>query len=156
MIALIAGISKNNCIGINGDLPWHIPEDMAHFKKITTGHTVIMGRKTWESIPQKYRPLPNRKNIVLTRNTHYDVPSDVMVCSSLSEALDKTKDTHIFLIGGSSVYTEGITKADRLHITHVHKHIDGDTFFPEIDPLIWKETTREDHTDFSFVTYTKK
>lgn len=155
MIALIAAISENNCIGKSGTLPWHIPEDLKRFKTITTGHTVLMGRKTWESIPEKFRPLPNRKNIVVTRNTDYAVPVGVVLYHSVEEVLKHEKGD-IMVIGGAEIYTQSITLADTLYITHIRTFIeDGTAFFPTIDAKIWKETEREDHEHFSFVTYTK-
>ncbi len=155
MIALIAAISENNCIGKSGTLPWYIPEDLKRFKTITTGHTVLMGRKTWESIPEKFRPLPNRKNIVITRNTDYPVPAGVILYHSVDEVLKQEKGD-IMVIGGAEIYTQSIELADTLYITHIRTFIeDGTAFFPTIDPTIWKETEREDHEHFSFVTYTK-
>ncbi|HRH23551.1 MAG TPA: dihydrofolate reductase [Candidatus Magasanikbacteria bacterium] len=155
MIALIAAISENNCIGKSGTLPWYIPEDLKRFKNITTGHTVLMGRKTWESIPEKFRPLPNRKNIVVTRNTDYPVPAGVMLYHSVDEAL-KREEGDIMVIGGAEIYTQSIDHADTLYITHIRTVIeDGTAFFPAIDPTIWKEVEREDHEHFSFVTYKK-
>ncbi len=156
MIALIAAISENNCIGKSGTLPWYIPEDLKRFKKITTGHTVLMGRKTWESIPEKFRPLPNRKNIVITRNTTYPVPEDVQRYHSVEEALTHEKGD-IMIIGGAEIYAQSIDQADTLYITHVRTFIeDGTAFFPTIDRTIWKETEREEHEHISFVTYKKQ
>ncbi len=155
MIALIAAISENNCIGKSGTLPWYIPEDLKRFKNITTGHTVVMGRKTWESIPEKFRPLPNRKNIVITRNTDYPVPEGVILYHSVEEVL-KHEEGDIMVIGGAEIYAQSIGHADMLYITHIRTVIeDGTAFFPAIDPTIWKESEREDHERFSFVTYTK-
>ncbi len=155
MIALIAAISENNCIGKSGTLPWYIPEDLKRFKEITTGHTVLMGRKTWESIPEKFRPLPNRKNIVITRNTAYPVPEGVVLHHSVEEAL-KHEQGDIMVIGGAEIYAQSIDRADTLYITHIRTFIeDGTAFFPTIDRTIWKETEREDHEHFSFVTYKK-
>ncbi len=155
MIALIAAISENNCIGKNGTLPWHIPEDMKRFRKLTDEHTVVMGRKTWESIPEKFRPLPNRKNIVVTRNTDYPVPVGVVLYHSVEEALNYEKGD-IMVIGGAEIYAQSIERANTLYITHIHTFIeDGTAFFPKIDSTVWKETEREDHEHFSFVTYKK-
>lgn len=155
MIALVAAVSENNCIGKNNSLPWHIPEDMKRFKELTTGHTVLMGRKTWESIPEKFRPLPKRKNIVITRNTHYPVPVGVVLYHSVDDALKHEKGD-IMVIGGAEIYTQSIALADTLHITHIRTFIeDGTAFFPTIDKNIWREFEREDHEHFSFVTYKK-
>lgn len=153
MITVIAAIAANNCIGVNGGLPWHIPEDMARFKALTTGRTVLMGRKTWESLPPKYRPLPDRTNIVVTRQERYDVPAGVAVHASVDAALDAHRDDDLSVIGGAEVYAVAMDHANRLHITHVHHEVMGDAFFPEIDPDVWTEIEREDHDGFSFVTY---
>lgn len=159
MITLIAGISIENCIGKNGTLPWHIPQDMRHFRELTTGHCVIMGRKTWESIPAKYRPLPNRKNVVISRQKDYPLPNEVDLYSDLDEALQSCKDKHekVYIIGGEQIYQATIDQAHSLEITHIDQKIeDGDAFFPNIDPSIWKETKRDNHQGFSFVTYTRQ
>ncbi len=155
MIALIAAIAKNNCIGHHNTIPWQIPEDMQHFKKITNGKIVLMGRKTWESLPPKFRPLPNRKNIVITRQIPYKVPVGVEVYVSIDDALAAYQDNDIMVIGGAEIYRQTIDKADTLFITQVDMDVDGDAFFPDIDKNIWKETEREDHNEFSFVTYKK-
>ena len=153
MIALIAAISENYVIGNDNDLPWHIPEDLKHFKEVTKGHTVLMGRKTWESIPEKYRPLPKRLNIVITRQENYDVPEGVELFSSIDAAFDAHKGEDIMVIGGGGIYEQTIERADRLYMTHVHREVPGDVFFPKIDESIWKEIERDDHEEFSFVTY---
>lgn len=154
MISIIAAISENNCIGKDGDLPWHIPEDLQHFKAVTSGKPVIMGRKTWESIPEKYRPLPDRTNIILTRQADYTVPDGVLLFSNIKEAIDsQSAAEETVIIGGAQIYTMAMPKADTLYITHVHQTVDGDTFFPDIDMDSWKETKREDHQEYSFVTY---
>ncbi len=155
MITLVAALSQNNCIGNNGKLPWNIKEDMEHFKKITMGHIVLMGRKTWESIPEKFRPLPNRKNIIITRQENYSVPENVEVYETLDEPLEKYTDQNIMAIGGAEIYKQVFPKADILEITHIHEFVDGDAFFPEIDKNIWQEKKREDFEKFSFVTYSK-
>lgn len=152
-ISLIAAISENSCIGKNGELPWHIPEDLAHFKELTLNHSVIMGRKTWESLPERFRPLPNRTNIVITRQANYVVPSGVLVYGSLSEMLQHHQHDELFIIGGAEIYAQSLPLGQKLYITHVHQTVDGDTFFPLIDPSRWKESAREDHPEFSWVTY---
>ena len=144
MIAHVVAIAQNNCIGKDGTLPWHLPEDLKHFKKVTTGHTVLMGRKTWESLPEKFRPLPNRKNVVVTRREGYDVPEGVDVYNSIDAALNAHAGEDIMIIGGGQIYAQTIDHADTLFITHVHQDVDGDAFFPEIDPTLWKETQRDD------------
>ncbi|MFA7314881.1 MAG: dihydrofolate reductase [Candidatus Magasanikbacteria bacterium] len=156
MLSLIAAVSSNNCIGKNNALPWDIPEDLKHFKDITDGHAVLMGQNTWESIPEKFRPLPNRKNIVLTKEKDYKVPGNVDVYNSIDEALEKYKNKDLFVIGGASIYAQTINKVDQLFITEVHQFVDGDTFFPEIDKNVWKEVSREKHEGFDFVNYSKQ
>lgn len=155
MITLVAALSQNNCIGNNGKLPWHIKEDMEHFKRITARHIVLMGRKTWESIPEKFRPLLDRKNIVISRQESYIVPEGVEVYSTLEGALQKYPNENIMVIGGAEIYKQVFPQANILEITHVHAHVEGDAFFPEIDRNIWQEKKREDFEKFSFVTYSK-
>lgn len=156
MIALIAAIDTNNCIGKDGALPWHIPEDLAHFKKLTEGKTILMGRKTWESLPEKYRPLPNRTNIVITRQNSYALPAGVLCYDSVDVALAAHKNEDSMVIGGGEIFTQTIKKADVLYMTHVNQTVNACTaFFPPINPTIWRETEREDHDGFSFVTYKK-
>lgn len=156
MIALIAAIAKNNCIGKDGTLPWHIPEDLAHFKKLTERKTVLMGRKTWESLPKKYRPLPNRTNIVITRQNDYALPGGVLRYDSVDTALAAHPNEDIMIIGGGEVFTQTINKADTLYMTHVNQTVTACTaFFPPINLTLWCETERDDRGGFSFVTYKK-
>jgi dihydrofolate reductase len=161
MISLIVAIAENNAIGKDNELLWHIPDDLKRFKKLTSGHCVIMGKRTWNSLP--VRPLPGRTNIVLTDN-----PSECFDCGltaySIEDALQKCNhDNEIFIIGGGTVYNQFLKIADRLYITHVHKNFEADTFFPLIDPVIWEDIEREEHesdpgTDFSYtyVTYQRR
>ncbi len=153
MIALVAAIAKNNCIGVDNDLPWHLPEDLKHFKKLTSGKTVLMGRKTWESLPEKFRPLPNRTNIVITRQATYSVPEGVELYTSIDAALDAHKKEDVMVIGGAQIYSQTIQSADLLYITHVETTVDGHAFFPAIDPTQWKVTEKDPREGFSFVTY---
>jgi len=153
MITLIAAISQNNCIGKDGKLPWHLPADMKHFKDLTMGHTVIMGRKTWESIPEKFRPLPGRTNVVVTRQLNYALPEGVEHAASVTEALTGHSGEDVYVIGGAMAYAEALPKADRLEITHIEQTVEGDAFFPEINLADWKEINRESHEGFAFVTY---
>lgn len=154
-IALIAAVAENNCIGKDGKLPWHIPEDLAHFKSLTAGKIVLMGRKTWESLPEKFRPLPNRLNLVITRQTDFLVPAGVEKYSDITTALAAHKNEDVMIIGGAEIYRATIDLADTLYITHVPKNVDGDAFFPAIDGSIWKKTNTEPHGTFDFVTYQK-
>jgi len=154
--SLIAAIAKNNCIGIKNKIPWNIPEDFQYFKKTTMGKTCVMGQATFESIIGYIgKPLPGRKNVVVTLDKNYQAPEEVRVFNSLDEVFEKLKDEDVFICGGASIYRQTIDKVDTLYITHVNQEFDGDVFFPEIDRNIWKETWREDHDGFSFVIYEK-
>lgn len=135
MLSMIVAMSeKDRVIGLDGDMPWKLGADLRRFKTITTGHTVVMGRKTWESIPEKFRPLPNRRNIILTRNPDFWA-KDVLLCESLEQALSNIPDDQeAFLIGGTSVFEAGLEIADRLYVTLVEYEGAGDTHFPE-DPF---------------------
>jgi dihydrofolate reductase len=160
MITIIAAIAANNALGKNNQLIWHLPADLKRFKKVTLGHHVIMGRKTFESLG---KPLPNRTTIIITRNKNY-TQKDCIVVNSLTEALKAAKeDENPYILGGAEIYNQAIKIADKLDITFVHHHFDADAFFPEIDTNIWKETKREDFTideknkyNYSFVTFTRK
>lgn len=153
-ITLVAAISKNNCIGKNGELPWNISEDLKRVKALTLGKVLIMGRNTWESIPEKYRPLPQRTNVVITRNDTYPLPKEVKKYASIQEALHAHDGEDIISFGGEGIFREMITYADTLEITHVDQTVDAcDAYFPEVDMTVWKEVWREDHDGFSFVRY---
>ena len=146
-IAMIAAVAENNTIGKNNDLPWHLPDDMKYFMQTTQGHYVIMGRKNYESIPEKFRPLPNRANIVVTTQENYSAPGCVIV-HSLNRAIEFCRATNpgeIFLIGGSSIYKEGLPLADKLYLTQIHATVDGDVFFPVFNKDDWKEISRIKH-----------
>lgn len=152
---IIAAVAENRVIGKDGELPWHIPEDMEHFRELTTGNPVIMGRKTFESLPDSVKPLPDRTNIVLTRS---GVEADVKEAESIDAAY-RIAEKHgdcAFIIGGASVYRQVLGDADRMEITRIHEEYDGDTKFPEWEPENWEEVGREDHEDFSFLTYRRK
>lgn len=141
MISIFVAVAENMAIGKNNDLLWHIPDDLKRFKKITTGHTVIMGKRTYESLPR--RPLPNRRNIVIT-----DVPGEQMggctMAYSIDEAIDKCDPAEeSFIIGGASIYRQFLPLANRLYLTKIHKNFDGDVFFPVIDWSHWKLVSRE-------------
>ena len=161
MISIIVAISDDYGIGKNNELLWHISEDLKRFKKLTLGKTVIMGKKTWESLPR--RPLPGRKNIVLT-----DVPGECIDCSitaySIEDALGKCeKNEEIFVMGGGSIYRQFMPIADRLYITHVHLKAAADVYFPEIDPLVWEVIEKEDFNGnqdhdipYTYIQYKRK
>ncbi|MFB6245830.1 MAG: dihydrofolate reductase [Candidatus Nanohaloarchaea archaeon] len=152
---IVAAVAENGTIGMNGDIPWHIPEDLERFREITTGSLVLMGRGTYESLPDPHRPLPDRTNIVLTRS---GVDEDVVEAESLEEAYREaaTRSEKVFIIGGESVYRQTLEDADRMEITEVHESFNGDTFFPEIDWENWREMERDDREGFSFVTYVRR
>lgn len=152
MINIIVATSENNVIGRGNDIPWYIPEDLEHFKKLTTGNTVIMGRKTYESLPKEYRPLPNRINIVITRDKSYQAKG-CLVVNSLEDALRKAdNDKEIFIIGGGQIYREGLKFAERIYLTKIHNNIEGDTYFPKLNKF-WKLVDEEEKSGFSFLTY---
>ena len=153
-ISIVAAISKNNCIGKNGELPWNIPKDMKRVKELTVGKKVIMGRRTWESIPEKYRPLPNRKNIVITSDADYPLPDGVERYATVEDAVNAHTDEEIVGFGGQRIFEAMLPLADTLYITHVDQIVEGgDAFFPAINPEVWKEVEREKHEGFIFVVY---
>lgn len=162
MITIIAAISNNNALGKNNDLIWHLPADLKRFKEITSGHHILMGRNTFESIG---KPLPNRTTIIITRNESY-FKDGCLIASSLEEAIELAKeDEQIFIIGGAQVYKYAIENniVDTLDITLVHHKFEADVFFPEIDLKIWEEVSREDFKadeknkfDYSFLRFQKK
>lgn len=143
-ISIIVAIDENNAIGRNNNLLCHLPNDLQYFKRITSGHTVIMGRKTYLSLPKG--ALPNRRNIVITRNSELQYERCEM-CGSIEEAIALCQgEDEAFIIGGGTIYNESAGLADKLYLTRIHHCFDGaDTFFPAIDPKIWKEVFREDH-----------
>ncbi len=144
--SIIAAFSENRVIGLNNRLPWHIQEDLKWFKKTTMGHTVIMGRKTFESLQ---KPLPGRKNIVLSTQKNYKA-SGALVCRSIDEAIKISKagdEKEIFIIGGGQIFNKTLPRADRIYITLIHKEFAGDTFFPVIREGMFKKVFQEAHTD---------
>jgi dihydrofolate reductase len=160
MTTIIAAIANNNALGKDNDLIWNIPADLIRFRKTTTGHHIIMGRKTFESIG---KALPNRTTVIITRNVEYKVEGCITV-NSIEAALEIAKfDENPFIIGGAQIYKEAIALVDQLDITEVHHEFEADVFFPEIDLTLWKETKRahfeaEDTNgyDYSFVSYIRK
>jgi dihydrofolate reductase len=159
IITLIAAIGLNNELGKNNQLLWHLPKDFKRFKELTSNHTIIMGRKTFDSLPGI---LPYRNHIIISRNKSLKIPNTTVV-NSLKEALEITKNQNVFIIGGGQIYKESIDIADVLEITRVETTLDADTFFPEIDKNDWeiisKEYIQKDEKhifDFSFVTYKRK
>jgi len=152
MIALIAAVAEDRVIGRNGSIPWHIPEDLALFKKLTLGHTVIMGRRTYESLG---KPLPGRRNIVVSRTLESVAGGEVY--DSLFEALRAARQDggDIFLIGGASIYREGLEYADTMFLSMVKEPCKGDTFFPDFDTNIWECTEEVDYSRFTFTRWTR-
>ena len=153
MVTIMAAVARNGCIGKDGRLPWHIPEDLKRYRAVTMGKVVVMGRKTWESIPEKFRPLVGRINVVVTRQADYPLPRGVERVASLEAALAAHAREEVVINGGGAIYAEAMPRADVLDLTHVDRDVDGDTFFPAVDPAVWKPKWREDHDGFSFVTY---
>ncbi len=158
MINIVVAKASNNVIGAKNDLIWHLPNDLKHFKNITSGHPIIMGRKTFESLG---RPLPNRTNIVVTRDQNWSA-ENIEIETSLSKAIEAAQkiDQDIYIIGGGNIYKQAMEFADVLYITEVHHEFDGDTYYPEIDSDEWEEVEREDFKKdekhpyaYSFVTY---
>lgn len=144
-ISLITAASDNDVIGQDNRLPWHLPDDFRHFKRTTKGHTMLMGRRTWESIGSK--PLPGRTNLVLTSQADYAAPG-AMTVHSLAEGFDAARSSgraDLFVIGGGQVYADAFGFADRIYLTRVHTRIEGDTYFPALDPAQWREVSREAH-----------
>lgn len=164
-ISLIAAISTNRVIGKNNDLPWHLPDDMKYFMQTTKGHYVIMGRKNYQSIPEKFRPLPNRTNIVITRQKNFTA-ENCLITHSLEGAIvfaKKANQDELFIIGGAEVYAQGFSLANRLYLTEIDGVIEGDTYFPDFDKNEWVEKSRVHHPAderhayaFDFVIYEKK
>ncbi|MDB5155671.1 MAG: dfrA [Mucilaginibacter sp.] len=155
IISIVVAISENHAIGKDNKLLWYLPKDLKHFKDITTGGTVIMGRKTYDSVG---KPLPKRRNIIVTRQ-----PITIDGCevvNSIEAALDLCRDEEeVFIVGGAEIYKQAMHLTDRIYLTIVHENIDGDSYFPEIKEDIWKETERADHDPdeknplpFSFIT----
>jgi len=161
-ITMIDAVGENNTLGKDNNLLWHLPDDFKRFKKFTTDHTIIMGRKTFESFP---KPLPNRTHIIITRDKNYKVAHpDCMVVHTLEDALKLSLgDENPFIIGGGEIYAQGEKFADKLEITRVHANFEADTFFPEVDDSVWKLIASEYHPkddrhnyDFTYLTYIKK
>lgn len=160
MIVIIAAAAENNALGKNNELVWHLPDDFKRFKQLTSGHHIIMGRKTFESFP---KPLPNRTHIIITRQKDYQQENCIVV-QSLTEALAKApKNEDVFIIGGGQIYEIAMSSADKIELTKVHHSFDADTFFPEIDQTRWELVNEEYHPkdekhlfDFTYQTFLKK
>ncbi|OHA19426.1 MAG: hypothetical protein A2836_03795 [Candidatus Taylorbacteria bacterium RIFCSPHIGHO2_01_FULL_45_63] len=163
MISIIVAASDNNVIGHLNKLPWYLPSDLKRFSKLTTGHTALMGRKTFESIVARLgHPLPNRKNVVITRDKGYKAEGAVVVMS-WDEATKATAGEEVFVSGGADIYAMALPYADKLYLTRVHFQSDGDVFLPKIDMSEWKEVSKESHPkdeknqyDSTFYIYERK
>ena len=151
-------MANNHVIGINNGLPWHLPEDLKHFRALTTGHHIIMGRKTYDSLG---RLLPGRTTVIVTRNIDLKVEGALIANSLQAAVLLCKNDTEVFIIGGAELYKDGLSQANKLYVTEVNLDVDGDAFFPIIDLDLWIESAREDHVSekgisFSYVLYKRK
>ena len=159
MIIQIAAAAQNNALGKDNQLVWHLPDDFKRFKKLTTGHYIILGRKTFESFP---KPLPNRTHVIITRNKNYQAEGCIVV-NSLQEALQKVpQGQDIFIIGGAQIYKQSMHLSDKIELTRVHTTCEADAFFPEINPQEWQLVNEEFHPkdenhqfDFTYQTFEK-
>lgn len=157
-LSIIAAMAKNRTIGIENRLPWRLPEDLQHFKRLTMGHHILMGRKTWESLPGQ---LPGRTPVVISRSPDFTAPGCI-VAHSLDEAVAACQgDAEAFFIGGAELYRQALAYADRLYLTEIAAEFEGDAWFPEFDPKLWQETERvagrsASGLAFDFVIYDKK
>jgi dihydrofolate reductase len=165
IISLVAAVATNRVIGKDNDLPWRLPDDMKFFMETTINHFVVMGRKSYEALPPKFKPLPNRVNIIITRQTDYQA-GNCIITGTIEEAL-KYAETHnqreVFIIGGGNIFTQAMPLADKLYLTEVKASIEGDTFFPEYDHSQWREISRQQHAiddrhnyEFDFVIYDRQ
>ncbi len=161
-LSIIAAAAENNALGKNNDLLWHLPDDFKRFKSLTSGHKIIMGRKTFESFP---KPLPSRTHIIITRDRNYEVShAECIVVHTMDEALALVKeDSLAFIIGGGEIYKIGMKYANHMELTRVHGSFEADTFFPDFDEDQWQLTNKEYHPkderhkyDFTYLTYIKK
>lgn len=160
MITIIAAVAENNALGKDNKLVWHLPDDFKRFKELTSGHYIIMGRKTFESFP---KPLPNRTHVIISRQQNY-APEGCIVVNSMSKAIASCPtNEEIFIIGGGEIYKQSLEIADKIELTKVHGTVEADTFFPEIPSSDWKLDFEEFHPkdarhnfDFTFLTYIKK
>nr|AIA17894.1 Dihydrofolate reductase [uncultured bacterium] len=162
IISLIAARSRNGVIGKNNDLPWSLPDDSKYFMVTTRGHHAIMGRKNYDSLPDAYKPLPNRTNIVVTRQRAFSAPGCIVV-HNIDDALNLARtrgESEAFVIGGAEIYTLALANANRLYLTEIEADVDGDTYFPSFDKAQWKQVSRKHHDAdqrhayaFDFVVY---
>lgn len=157
----MAAVARGGVIGRGGSIPWRVPEDARRFRALTMGHPVVMGRRTWDSLPDRFRPLPGRRNVVVTRNAAWQADGAERA-SSLADALRVLAGApQVFVIGGAELYAKALPLADELLLTEIDADVDGDTFFPPWDRAAFEETSREQHvpetgSPFAFVTYARK
>ena len=152
---MIAAMDEEKAIGKDGEIPWHYPEDMKYFREKTTGHSVLMGRKTYESLPEDFRPLPDRENIILTRSNP-DFDESVKIVNSLDEAYEAAENEKLFIAGGASVYEQTLNSADKMILTRIPGTHDGDTFFPDWNEENWELESRKGEGDLVFEEFTSK
>jgi dihydrofolate reductase len=163
LITLLLAMSRNRVIGREGQLPWRLPEDLAYFRRTTMGQPVLMGRKTWDSLPPRFRPLPGRRNLVMTRNGAWQAEGAEPV-ASLADALARVPEAQrLFVIGGAELYNSALAEADELLLTEIDRDFDGDVFLPAVDASVFEEVARERHHaappndfEFAFVTYRRR
>lgn len=159
-VSIVAAVARNGVIGRDNSIPWRIPEDLARFRAVTMGHPVVMGRRTWDSLPARFRPLPGRRNVVVTRNDAWQAEGAERA-SSLDDALRLlARAPQVFVVGGAELYAEALARADELLLTEIDADIDGNTFFPSWDRASFVEASREPHESasgipFAYVRYTR-
>jgi dihydrofolate reductase len=150
-------VAKNDIIGGDNDLPWYLPEDLKHFKEITMGKTVLMGRKTYDSIVKRLgKPLPGRVNVVITRQADFVVPPSVLVFHEIGQALDALQHDDVYVIGGAQIFAAALPRAEKIYMTHVHNDYKGDVYFPKVDWADWQKIDEQPHDEYTFATYIKK
>jgi dihydrofolate reductase len=159
-VSLVAAVARGGVIGRNNAIPWQIPGEQAHFRDLTMGHPVVMGRRTWDSLPERFRPLPGRRNVVVTRNSEWHAEGADRA-GSFDDALKLlARDERVSVIGGAELYTAALPRADELLLTEIDLDVEGDTFFPPFERLAFEEVAREervsgDGTRYAFVTYAR-
>jgi dihydrofolate reductase len=160
-VSIVAAVARNGVIGRDNSIPWRIPEDLTRFRELTTGHPVVMGRRTWDSLPERFRPLPGRRNVVVTRDSEWRADGAERA-ASLADALVLVSGApRLFVIGGGQLYAEALPLADELLLTEIDSDIEGDTLFPSWERASFEEVSREEHVSvtglpFAFATYRRK
>ena len=160
-LQVVAAVARGGVIGRDGGLPWRLPDDLARFRDLTTGHAVVMGRRTWDSLPDRFRPLPDRRNVVLTRSPSW-LDDGAERAGSLEAALALlAAEERVFVIGGGAIFAEALPLADDLHLTEIDLDVEGDAYFPDWDRQAFEELSREervtaDGTPFAFVSYRRR